>query len=310
MRGSITWFTVATVAAFGCSSKTTKKLPETALEIVSLTPSTVFSEGGDQAQLQTLHGCAPDQLSVTIGGQALTGVQGVSDDQYVLTVPPSPTPSTKSTVDVIVTCARPLDPNAAYSAPLGNTAKTSLVYDPALEGAPAIKAYGPSGAAVSVLSKMIVTFSRDLVSDSISAETFQLVGGTGLVDGAVVYDPLTRTAVFTPAAPLDFNTTYSCVVANGIVGAHSDHKPLQITLGSPPDPTRNKWVFTTRGADEANPWIGGDSAAAGLSTGGGYKLFTVTGQPMPIGQAALGRGPTTKNTLNAGFVPAAAASQQ
>ncbi|MCW2506083.1 MAG: Type secretion-associated serine protease mycosin [Actinomycetia bacterium] len=58
-----------------------------------------------------------------------------------------------------------------------------------------------------------VTFARQLDPASVTAETVELLRGTdgSRVSAAVTYDPATRTATLTPAAPLGDNTPYRIV---------------------------------------------------------------------------------------------------
>ncbi len=296
--------------AVACGGGTTtgpgNKKTSVKLSITSVTPHAVFNEGGTPAEVKTQNGCALTDLTVTIAGTPVTAstITGTAND-YKFPAPPAPagTSTTQpTTVTLAATCAKPADATTVYAAG-GNTASASFIYDPSLEPQPTITSYAPTGTGISVLAKMVVTFSRPMNQQSV-----EKAGNVGIqgVQGATVYDPSTRTATFTPANQLNYSNTYTCVVVGGSPGSggveSQSGKQLSTHLypaGGASDPNKDSWTFTTRCEGCGNPWIGDISAAAGISTGGNYKLFSVTGAPTPVGTA---QDQNKTYTLQSGFL--------
>lgn len=82
--------------------------------------------------------------------------------------------------------------------------------------APATQDPGPTpGVATNVI--VTATFSEDMAPASISASTFSVtcVAPCTTPSGNVSYVPNSRTAAFTPAAPLAANTTYTATISTG-----------------------------------------------------------------------------------------------
>lgn len=274
--------------------------PSVALKIASISPEAVFVEGGELVKVTTENGCAVDQLKVTVRDVEVANVQALDADVYTFAAPPLAVTSL-SEETVTFTCAQA--PAGTQYAPGKNIASTSLVYDPRLESAPTVASYGPVGDRISVLTKMTVTFSREMNPATITADTVYIDG----VDSVVTYDAATNTATVTPKEQLAYGQTFTCVVVGGESGVttQATGKTLQTTLkpgGGTPDPLMDQWQFTTRREGEGNPWVGDISAAAGLSTGGSYKLFSVTGQPTPVGTAYAGTPENHTYKLQAGFI--------
>ena len=49
-----------------------------------------------------------------------------------------------------------------------------------------------------------------------------------------------------------------------------------------------KWDFKTRCQGCGNPWLGDIAAASGFTSSTNYRLYSVTGQPTPVGEAQSG----------------------
>lgn len=90
-----------------------------------------------------------------------------------------------------------------------------------------------SAANVPVDSVVAVTFNVAIKLATLD-DNFTLAQGDTAVDGTVVYDPSTRTATFTPAAPLLNDTVYTATVAAGVESNQGAR------LGAD-----SKWSFTT-----------------------------------------------------------------
>jgi hypothetical protein len=156
---------------------------------------------------------------------------------------------------------------------------------------------------------MQVTFTRPMDIDSIKEPgAFVIDGTTGTVDSATSGD--TQSFIYKPAAQLAYSQAYTCTV-KATVKTKLTGKFLKPTLGlngGAPAQDKDQWQFTTRCEGCGNPWLGDISAAAGISQGGTYKLFSVTGQPTPVGEAT-----NSDYKLQSGFIyataPAATAGQ-
>lgn len=79
------------------------------------------------------------------------------------------------------------------------------------------------------------TFSKEMNASSLSGSTFKLSDSGGSVSGSVVYDNATRTASFTPSAPLKAGNTYTVLLTTAVKG-----KDNQTLFGAP-----ETWQFTT-----------------------------------------------------------------
>ena len=103
--------------------------------------------------------------------------------------------------------------------------------------APVVTAVTPANGATGVVPGVAptATFSVAMNPTTINASTFTLSapGGVAIV-GSVAYNAATLVAVFTPAASLAYNTTYTATVTTGVMD----------TLGD--ETARNSvWSFTT-----------------------------------------------------------------
>jgi hypothetical protein len=103
--------------------------------------------------------------------------------------------------------------------------------------APVVTAVTPANGATGVVPGVAptATFSVAMNPTTINASTFTLSapGGVAIV-GSVAYNAVTLVAVFTPAASLAYNTTYTATVTTGVMD----------TLGD--ETARNTvWSFTT-----------------------------------------------------------------
>ena len=96
-------------------------------------------------------------------------------------------------------------------------------------------------AGISVTSNVVVVFSENVISGTISDDSFMLdkVSG-GSVSGTVSYDSATRTAVFNPSTTLSASTAYKVSLTNNIrdlIGNRLAPTTWQFTTGTVPDTT-------------------------------------------------------------------------
>jgi len=99
---------------------------------------------------------------------------------------------------------------------------------------PAVTAVSPVAGAsrVSVsIAGVTATFSKDIDPATVTTTSFYLDNGA---TGTVSYDAATRTAIFTPSAPLRYATTYTATVSTAVAD------PAGNTLAAP-----HTWTFTT-----------------------------------------------------------------
>jgi hypothetical protein len=103
--------------------------------------------------------------------------------------------------------------------------------------APRLAAGSPADGATNVARTVAVgaTFSRAMDASTITSSSFTLEKNDGTaVAGSVSYDAATSTATLTPAAALDYSTTYTARLRTSIKAA--DATPLQFVAS---------WAFTT-----------------------------------------------------------------
>lgn len=88
----------------------------------------------------------------------------------------------------------------------------------------------PSGGAVCVdpNTRVLVTFSDDLVAASVTAQSLYLASSDGPIAGAPQYDKLTQTVRLAPPASLDFGRLYTIVLTTALEGAHEGTLPVQL----------------------------------------------------------------------------------
>lgn len=124
-----------------------------------------------------------------------------------------------------------------------NDYKIEPRYDADILLAPAVLATEPPAGASGVPVDTLVraTFGISLNPDTVNRSTFFLEGPAGLVSGTVGYDAATYTAVFTPAAALEYGTTYTAHLTTGIQSAQGA-----------PMCTDYSWRFTTMLRPEPN----------------------------------------------------------
>jgi len=91
--------------------------------------------------------------------------------------------------------------------------------------------WAPSSGAVCVDpgTRILVTFSDDLVATSVTPQSLYLASSSGRLDlGAPQYDKLTQTARLQPTTALDFGRLYTIVVTTAVKGARDGALPVQL----------------------------------------------------------------------------------
>jgi len=133
--------------------------------------------------------------------------------------------------------------------------------------APAVISVDPANGVVNPPATTAVTvkFSEAIDESTINENTFMLMNGSSEVDGSVVYDSVTRSAVFTPDSALATNSTYTVLITTGIKDlaglSLTAEYTSTFTLSSGADP----------GEDDTAP------AVTTVNTGNGGAVFPVDG---------------------------------
>lgn len=136
---------------------------------------------------------------------------------------------------------------------------------------------------VQINNRPTATFSEAMNVSTINATTFTLDQGSTPISGAVTFDEVTRTATFTPSAPLEVDQTYTATITTGAQD-----------LGGTPLAALHAWSFTTAACSQAPVDLG--SAASFVVLAG--STVTSTGPTSLTGD--LGVSPGTEVT---GFPP-------
>jgi hypothetical protein len=128
-----------------------------------------------------------------------------------------------------------------------------------------VTSLSPADGAVDVPVDSAITATFNVAIDPATVDgSFELASNGEAVDGVVAYDPATRTATFTPAADLAYDTTYVATVDGSVATTTGT------TLGGDAS-----WSFTTEAAPIPDDAIGGlllAPAAPGILVGGTVDL--------------------------------------
>ena len=271
------------------------------LRIISITPELVSGKGGDVLTLSTVNGCRAQDLVVSLDGRrAVTGIQSPAPDVFTFQSPVLTRGFDRRRIGVDVTCSFSGDVSR-YCFNLGtNGAWTSLMVEALppedqmfVDGGhyqPVVKNFAPQtqlleARNISVLARMVVTFTRPMAKETVTAETFRIDGVAGrhvFKDG----DDASgfKTVEFIPDKILAYDTVYTCVVTNAI---RSKVMGKALKPGVTPRATADadRWTFGTRAADDAPPFRVEFAAGAGFSEGGGYVNFGLVAPLVPVGEA-------------------------
>jgi hypothetical protein len=134
----------------------------------------------------------------------------------------------------------------------GSTGSTGSSGSTGTSGAaPKVTSTLPAGDAVNVWNgaDVVATFDTALNPASVTPTSVQLVLGSTLVEGQVVYEPVSRQVRFHPAAVLRASQTYSARLTTALTSASG------VALAQ-----ARQWSFTTRASSSAQPVSLGASA--------------------------------------------------
>lgn len=149
---------------------------------------------------------------------------------------------------------------------------------------PAVVSANPvTGASnVSVGTAVTGTFSEAINPSTMNAATFTLAGTGGAAAGTVTYSG--RTAIFTPASPLAYSTTYTATISSGVKD-----------LAGNPMSANFAWSFTTVAA----PFVSNPSPLPPLSQAVAYQVdYAHSGLASFIAPLTFPASPTWSVTLN------------
>ena len=108
---------------------------------------------------------------------------------------------------------------------------------------PTVTTVSPTSATtgVNIASTVTATFSEAMDPSTVTGSTFTLTGPSGAVAGTVAPDPTDTTGtifIFTPSAPLAYNTTYTALITTGVLASSTG-------LPEVPLAADYTWSFTT-----------------------------------------------------------------
>ena len=108
---------------------------------------------------------------------------------------------------------------------------------------PTVTTVSPTSATtgVDIASTVTATFSEAMDPSTVTGSTFTLTGPSGAVAGTVAPDPTDTTGtifIFTPSAPLAYNTTYTALITTGVLASSTG-------LPEVPLAADYTWSFTT-----------------------------------------------------------------
>lgn len=155
-----------------------------------------------------------------------------------------------------------------------NDYKIEPRYDADILLAPTVQSTDPPSGAMDVPVDTLVraTFGISLNPGTVNVSTFFLEGPAGLVSGTVGYDAATYTAVLTPAAALEYATTYIGHLTTDIQSAQGA-----------PMCAEYQWAFTTVARPEPNLTPSFKIASAEVVRPG--EVFTYTIRLINVGNA-------------------------
>ena len=106
---------------------------------------------------------------------------------------------------------------------------------------PVMTSRGPQPNATNVMVTGVITATFSKPMNPATFEGNFVVTSGAAVAGTITYDAASRTATFTPAVPLQPNTTYTVTLTNGI----QDDTGLALNQGIDTGPVIEQWNFTT-----------------------------------------------------------------
>ena len=175
-----------------------------------------------------------------------------------------------------------------------------------------VPADGAAGVATN--AAITATFSEDMSQATISATTFTLTNTTlaTAVAGVVTYSVASRTATFTPSAPLPPNDLFTGTITTGAADLAGNQ--LAGNMAVAPNAGNHVWTFTTgAGADTTRPTVTitvPANAASGIAPNTAINAtFSEDMSPATIAGTSVTLTNTTLGTAVAGVVTYSVASR-
>jgi hypothetical protein len=246
--------------------------------ISSVSPAKVDTGGGESITItgSNFEGGTPN-ASVSLGNNQCQDVNVLSATQIRCN---TPAVTTEEKVAVIVT-------NGGKSAGKASAPCAGCLEFADIKGPKVTEFFPLENSEVSILVSAKVKFNEAVKPTTVSQTSF-FISGTNVV-GTTFCDFACQTACggasnvkaicFKPSQPLAYSSNYTGTVRDSITDL-KDNK-LQ---GAGSDGTL-KWNFKTRCINCGNPWLGDIAAASGFTSSTNYRLYSVTGQPTPVGEA-------------------------
>jgi len=105
---------------------------------------------------------------------------------------------------------------------------------------PVVTARGPNPNAANVPAATVITatFSKPINTTTLTSSNFEVEDSSGPVAGTITYNNATRTATFTPDAPLKVDTLHTVTIGSGVLDTTGN-----FLYGAP-----EQWSFTTESA--------------------------------------------------------------
>jgi uncharacterized repeat protein (TIGR02543 family) len=132
---------------------------------------------------------------------------------------------------------------------------------------------GINAANVPVSSLVSVTFSKPMSATTLNTSNFSVEDGGGPIAGSIGYNSTTRTATFTPSAPLNISTVYTIKLTQDI----KDTSGNTLNEGFETALIREQWSFTTTDTAQFSLTVStvGSGSVALDPPGGIYNSGTV-----------------------------------
>jgi hypothetical protein len=277
----------ACVALVNCS---TPPPPVLAPSVTTVAPATVDVGGGTSITLTgtNFEGGTPN-AQVTLGSKQCQEVNVVSDSQIKCVTPPF---DAEATVDVKVK-----NGGASAGAAEGVCAGCLTIKD--ILGPKVTEGFPQQNAVVSILVSAKAKFNEPVDALTITSTSFH-ISGTNVIGNTSCNFECNKpcagatnvTAIcFKPTQPLQYSGSYTVVATDAITDLKGNKLQGVDAQG------QLKWNFSTRCQGCGNPWLGDIAAASGFTSSGKYKLYSVTGQPTPVGEAT-----SANYKLQSGFI--------
>ncbi len=128
-----------------------------------------------------------------------------------------------------------------------------------------------NGAKLAPNSSLVATFSEPMKAQTLSNATFTLTatGSANAIDGTVQYDGASRSAIFSPAAALVGNTSYTATITTGVQDVSGNAMAEEA-----------RWTFTTQtDPDTTQPTVS-STAPSGSKVPAGAPITATFSEPV------------------------------